>query len=445
MRWYQTTRDRGWQQITYSGGPEGQPLTLGQAEQRIEGFGGCFNELGWMALSRLPEGDREAVLDLLFGQEGLGLNYCRVPIGASDYAAGWYSLDETPDDYALEHFSIERDRQHLLPYIRAALERNPSLRLFASPWSPPTWMKVRPVYNTGAPLRWEEPVLRAYARYFCRFIRAYAEEGVHIDLVYPQNEPVAVQNFPSCIWTAAMLAEFIGRYLGPALEQAGLDAAIGLGTLNAPISPMGMMGGGNELGLTPLNTGYADYVQRVMQDPQAARYVRAIGLQWASKAFIQQARESYPELLLMQTENECGDGRNSWEYARYVFDLFRHYLSNGASVYCYWNMALEEGGVSAWGWRQNAMVSVLPGERRYRLEHECHVMRHFSALVRPGARRLQLRGHWAGNAVAFRNPDGEVVLVIHNPLEWPSAVSLEVDGQRHNLLLAPDSINSIAL
>lgn len=114
----------------------------GEIHQNIEGFGGCFNELGFEALNLLAAEDRSAVLHSLFHPEGdHKFSICRLPIGASDYALEWYSLNETDGDYAMEHFSIERDRKYLIPYIREALKLNPELKLFASPWSPPTWMK----------------------------------------------------------------------------------------------------------------------------------------------------------------------------------------------------------------------------------------------------------------------------------------------------------------
>lgn len=102
--------------------------------QTLEGFGGCFNELGFVALGHLPEEERAGLMHELFHPEGeQRFSICRLPIGASDYALEWYSLNETDGDYAMEHFSIERDRQMLIPYIKEALQLNPDLKLFASP------------------------------------------------------------------------------------------------------------------------------------------------------------------------------------------------------------------------------------------------------------------------------------------------------------------------
>ncbi len=120
------------------------------AAQRWQGFGGCFNELGWKALSRLDAARRENVLHELFSPAGgCGFNYCRLPIGASDYAESWYSHNEQAGDLEMKHFSLARDEQSLIPYLQAARRHQPDLTLFASPWSPPTWMKQPPAYNNG--------------------------------------------------------------------------------------------------------------------------------------------------------------------------------------------------------------------------------------------------------------------------------------------------------
>ncbi|MNJ64732.1 O-Glycosyl hydrolase family 30 [compost metagenome] len=128
----------------------------------------------------------------------------------------------------------------------------------------------------------------------------------------------------------------------------------------------------------------------------------------------------------MQTENECGDGKNSWEYAHYVFNLYKHYFSNGVNSYIYWNMILEPGGRSTWGWTQNAMISIDPDTKQAVYNPEYYVMRHFSQFVQPGATRLGVKGTSAGNALAFQNPDGGRIIVLANPFKEPRALYLEV-------------------
>jgi glucosylceramidase len=398
------------------------PLTLTSHPCQIwEGFGGCFNELGWIALSRLPAARRQTVIEALFHPHtGCRFNFGRLPIGASDYAAAWYSHDEIPGDRAMKHFSIARDHQYLIPYIRSALALRPDLTLFASPWSPPTWMKSPPVYNYGT-LIWTPANLKAYALYFVKFVQAYQKAGITIRQIHPQNEPVADQKFPSCLWTGEQLREFIVRYLGPAFRQHGLDTEIWLGTLNTD--------------------DYDGFPLTVLRDPRAHREIAGISFQWAGRNAIQRTHAAWPEKRLMQSENECGDGRNSWDYAGYIFNLIRHYLCNGANSYIYWNMVLDKGGRSTWGWLQNSMITIDGARVIY--NPEFYVLRHFARAIAPGARRLETGGAGSGNAVAFVNPDGSRVAVIRNPLAEPVPLDLSVESHHFQALLAPESINTL--
>lgn len=138
-----------------------------ERKQAVKGFGGCFNEAGWEVLKKLKDDERKSILDDLFNEDGCAFNMGRLPMGANDYALEWYSYDETPGDYELNNFSIERDKEYLLPYVKEAIKRRPEIALFASPWSPPTWMKTKRAYNFGK-LIWEDENLKAYANYFIK-------------------------------------------------------------------------------------------------------------------------------------------------------------------------------------------------------------------------------------------------------------------------------------
>jgi glucosylceramidase len=425
--WVSSTAGSAWdvREATKARAKPGLLLT-GREGQTIEGFGGCFNEMGWHALSVLDPATRDSVMAALFGPgEGCRFTMGRVPIGASDYALEWYSHSETDGDLAMKRFSIERDRAYLLPYVKAAMAQRPGLWLFASPWSPPAWMKTHKVFNYGT-VRWEPDVLQALALYFLKFVRAYRKEGIDVRQVHVQNEPGADQKFPSCLWTGAEMREFIRDYLGPLFEREGLDCEVWLGTLNVE--------------------GYDEYVVSTLADEAARRYVAGIGLQWAGKTLAQRAHTAWPDLRIMQTENECGNGQNSWAYAHYVFTLLWHYLTNGTVAYCYWNMVLPAGGRSTWGWRQNSMVSVDEERHAVTYNPEFHVMKHVSRFVDAGAVRLDLTGPWAGNALAFRNPDGSRVVVAANGLDEPrrlvftdgdAVVGIEAEPLSFNTLVLP--------
>lgn len=430
MKFFTTTRENQW--VSHSNDPGEINTTLypaGEAPEIWEGFGGCFNEISQKAISSLPVRSQEKVYDSLFSRErdGLGLEFCRLPIGASDYALRWYSHDEHDGDYQMEKFSIERDRLYLIPYIKEALKRNPHMRLFASPWSPPTWMKTHKAYNFGTMIH-DDRIWTAYALYFLKFVEEYAKEGIRIDQIHVQNEPVSTQKFPSCRWTGEEFAEFIGKYLGPLFEEKGIDTKIWLGTINGP-----------ESGDRALTSGYNDYANYVLHDANAYKYVEGVSYQWAGKAALQVTKESFPEKKYIQSENECGDGRNTWEYANYVFELFRHYINNGVCAYVYWNMILPPRGESTWGWEQNSMMTAHDGQLTYNYEY--YIMKHYSRFVPAGSRRILLKGHLSGNCTAFRNPDGDTVLICQNPFDRV----MSFDWQGQTIGLPPRSVNTIVL
>lgn len=438
-KWISSTESSVWtdKQCQTAAHGEANLFLTNEKYQRLDGFGGCFNELGFVALSHLPEEERAGLMHSLFHPEGdHKFSICRLPIGASDYALEWYSLNETDGDLDMVHFSIERDRQYLIPYIKEALKLNPELKLFASPWSPPTWMKFPKAYNYGT-LRWEKDILEAYALYFVKFVEAYREEGITIHQVHVQNEVVADQKFPSCVWTGEQLREFIRDYLGPAFEQHGLDTEIWLGTINAPEAW--------DEWIKKKATDFDAYAHTVLSDPEAYKYVKGVGYQWAGKHAIQRTVQSYPELRYMQTENECGDGENTWFYARYVFNLYQHYFSNGVNAYIYWNMVLEPKGRSTWGWEQNAMITVDPASKESKRNPEFYVMKHFAHFTGPNDRRIGLKGPWSGNAIAFEKPDGTKVIVIANPFKETRDLRLSNGSAVQTFQLESESFNTIVL
>jgi glucosylceramidase len=426
--WVASTPDRIWE-------IQGRPGTTRRSEaglrfgglydQSWEGFGGCFNEAGWASLSCLRVTDREKVMQALFDdQDGCRLNLCRVPIGASDYALEWHSCNETDGDLVMRHFSIARDRQYLIPYIRMALRYQPKLQLFASPWSPPTWMKSPRVYNAGR-IVWRPDILQAYALYLVRFVQAYRREGITIRQVHLQNEPAADHKSPSCLWSGSELRDFVRNHLGPVFKKQLVPAEIWLSALN--------------------NEDYNGYTLAVLSDPLARPFIAGVGYQGAAKSILARTHTSWPMLRMNQTGSESGDGQNSWAHARHVFGLLQHSITCGVNAFTYRSMVLPFGGCSAWGSRQNALVSVDPMQNTFKLNPDFHVLKHFAYFIDKNAFRLTLTGEWAGNAVAFANPDGTRVLVLNNPFQETRRVVLE-DGQALlTLNLSPESFNTLVL
>lgn len=444
-RWVVTTADGPWRAgPTPVRGPSDAfdlEVRLDAPEQTVEGFGACFNEMGWDALRLLSRSDQEAVFAELFGERGAGFALCRMPVGANDFSRDWYSYDETRGDFALKDFSTARDESTLVPFIKAAQQVRPDLKLWASPWSPPTWMKTNGHYASvpnrpGWPANGLAPgqegregddmfvqddrYFDAYARYFGRFVDAYEKRGIRVGMVMPQNEFNSAQPFPSCCWTPTGLARFL-PHLGREMGKRGVE--VFFGTLERADDRL---------------------FERTCADAAAGGVIAGIGAQWAGKGAVAALHRAHPTLRLYQTEQECGDGRNDWRYARYTWSLMKTYLQNGATGYHYWNIALVEGGVSRWGWAQNSLLTVDRATRRFRWNHEYWLMKHLSAYVRPGAQRLATRS-WTGyeDVLAFRNRDGSVALVAHNPMCEPLPIRIKLGPDVIAATLPADSFASL--
>jgi glucosylceramidase len=379
--------------------------------QTIDGFGGCFNELGWVALSKASASDRKAVLSALFGDDGCGFNLARVPIGASDFALDGYSLDDTAGDLELKNFSLDRDQKNLIPFIKAAMEVRSTLKVWGSPWSPPVWMKTNNSIGGGS-LKWDTGILNSYATYLARWVESYRAAGMNVYGLVPQNEPNITNTYPTCLWTAAQLHEFIGDYLGPTLRDRKTDVELWLGINGDPFN------GGEDP---------SDRLGTLLKDPKTSALLTGVEFQYDSKQQMCTARDLYPDRKLMQGETECKNGANSWGDAQSLFSLMKRYLDCGANAYFLWNMVLDDTGKSSWGWKQNASITVDHTTGKVTYNGEYYVMRHFSQFVKRGAKRVLTSGTWT-DKIAFVNLDGSTVIVVGNPAAQ-TEVTLTVAGR----------------
>jgi glucosylceramidase len=165
-------------------------------------------------------------------------------------------------------------------------------------------------------------------------------------------------------------------------------------------------------------------------------------VQWAGKGAVAEIHRQHPSLPIYQSEQECGDGRNNWAYASYCWDLMKHYFRSGANGYMYWNLSLQEGGESRWGWKQNSLVTVDTKTRQYRWNHEYYLLKHVSHFVMPGAKRLQTEGT-QDDVLGFVNPDGSVAVVMRNEVGFERPVHVTVDGRSMACVMEPDSLNTL--
>ena len=189
--------------------------------QQIEGFGGAVTEASVYSASKLAADKREEVLKGYYGEEGLRYNLARVHIHSCDFALGNYTYVEEGDKN-LSSFDVAHDREYLFPFLKEAMVLcDGNLNFLASPWSPPAYMKTNGEMNHGGKLKAEYAPL--WAAYYVKFIKAYAEEGIHISYITVQNEPMAVQTWDSCIYEAAEEGAFVKNYLAPALKEEQAD------------------------------------------------------------------------------------------------------------------------------------------------------------------------------------------------------------------------------
>lgn len=445
VKWVSTTNDQPWAPeadiILQKSGSAPVELVINpdSAAQTLDGFGGCFNELGWDALQALDDSARQTVLKNLFDTiAGCRFTIFRMPIGANDYADDWYSFDETPDDYDLKNFSLDRDKQRLIPYIKTVQQFIPNMKVWASPWCPPSWMKTNHHYACASSaqvndlpaslqgeemktqFRMEPRVLESYALYFEKFVQGYRAEGIPIWAVHVQNEMNSCQVFPSCIWRPEDLATFIGGYLGPKFEADGITTQIWYGTVERP---------------------QVERVDNVLQNPQAAKYIRGVGFQWAGKGAIPEVHRKYPHLKLMQTETECGNGSNDWAAAEHTFGLMKHYFENGANAYMYWNMVLDETGKSQWGWKQNSMISIDKTSGKVTYHPEYYLMKHLSYFVQPDSKYIPVNDE---NCLAFAKGNRLVVFYC-NSSESAKHLQVKVGEKQIEATVKPKSFNTFTL
>ncbi len=401
------------------------------------GFGGTFNEAGWDALSVLPEDQRLLAIRLLFDAvDGAKLDYGRIPIGASDYAMSKYTLAETPGDTQMASFSLARDREKLIPYIQAALAVKPNIRFWASPWTPPAWLKTnnstdavagqKPPYDdTDGVMKKDDDSLGAFALYLTKFVQEYAKLGITVGAIHPQNEPGYGNPYPSCYWPSELYIRFIREFLGPKFEKELPTTEIWGGTMSAPED--------------------GDMAVALSNDAAAMKYVKGFGLQWNTRDKVSTLRAK--NLPVMQTEHKCGNynfmtdyweqGRydpnkpqNDYAYAVESWKNIRDWVRSGVNAYSAWNMVLDTLGKNlnaTTPWHQNALLVVDRNAKTLIETPAYYVFRHLSQYVDPMSTVLGTTG---GDALAFKNPDGSFVVVVYNEGAAKPGMVVDVAGTK---------------
>ena len=293
--------------------------------QTIEGFGGAFTDASAVNYGKLTAAQKEQFLTACFDPvNGNGYTYCRTTIHSCDYSDEIYTYAEVPGDKNLEHFTIDHDRTNRIPMIQAALKKaNNNMKIFASPWSPPAWMKTNNDILHGGQLLPE--YRQTWADYFVKYLKAYKDEGINLTGLTVQNETMATQLFESCVFTAVEERDFIRDYLGPALEKNGF--------------------GGVELMIYDHNRGIMyQRAEVVYEDPEASKYVTGMAFHWYSGNHydnVKVVHDAWPDKKLVFSEAHMN---GSWSSGIRAAQNIILDLNNGTNAWTFWNMMLDEKG-----------------------------------------------------------------------------------------------------
>lgn len=393
-----------------------------QRFQIMDGFGYTLTGGSAMLLHKMTPAARAKLLRELFGTQGnaIGISYLRLSIGASDLDDRVFSYNDLPPgqtDPTLARFSLAPDQEHLIPVLKEILAINPAIKLLGSPWSPPTWMKTNGD-SKGGSLRpeWYD----AYAQYFVKYVQGYAAEGIRIDAITVQNEPLHPGNNPSLLMLPEEQAAFIKTSLGPAFKAAKLDTKIIIYDHNAD---------------------KPEYPITVLNDPEARAYIdgSAFHLYGGQIEALSKVHEAYPDKHIYFTEQWVGSKTKfadnfGWHVKNLVIGASR----NWARTVLEWNLAADpqQNPHTPGGCTECRGAITLAGDS-VRREDAYYIIAHASKFVRPGSVRVASSEVAGLPNVAFRTPDGQLVLIVQNEGKEPKSFTIRRGPQVTSPTLAP--------
>jgi glucosylceramidase len=399
--------------------------------QTMIGFGGAFTDAAAETYARLPTAKQREVITAYFSPtKGLGYTLGRTSINSCDFSSDTYSYDDTPGDTTLTHFSIAHDLKYRVPFIKAALaEAHTNFALFASPWSPPAWMKTNGDMAHGGQLKPEDR--QAWADYYVRFVQAYQQQGIPIWGLTVQNEPMSVQGWESCLYTGAEERDFVRDFLGPALQKSRL--------------PIHLMIWDHNRGIM------YQRAQVVYEDPIAAPYVWGMAYHaYTGDHFDnpQAVHEAFPDKNLLFTEGSQGfttDPAEEWRDGEWYGKNILLDLSHWARGWTDWNLLLnQEGGPNHVGNFCSAPIIADTTAGTLHYQPSYYYLGQFSKFIRPGAQRIADTSNSDDLlSVAFINPDNTLAVVVLNQTResqdcrlWLAGKSVTVNSPAHSILTA---------
>jgi glucosylceramidase len=397
--------------------------------QQIDGFGASLTDSSaWLISQKLSEPQRAQLLEMLFDRKnGIGLSILRQPMGASDFALQSYTYDDLPQgqtDPEMMSFSIDHDRAYIIPILRQSLALNPNLKIIASPWSPPAWMKTSNSTIEGTLL----PTAYApLAKYFVKYVQAYEAAGVPIFAVTPQNEPLNIPNdYPGMGMSAEEQAKFIRENLGPAFRDAGVKSKILV---------------------FDHNWNQIEYPTTVLNDPKAAAFAEGIAIHCYGGTVAAQSElhTRFPSKGIWLTECSGGEWQKGGPLKEAI-QLIIGATRNWARSVVLWNLALDQehkpylGGCKTCRGVVTIHNSASPA--RVISNVDFTALAHASKFVAPGAVRIDSNtfGQDSLESVAFRNPDGSIVLIVLNSGGAPTPFNISWKEAYASYRLDPASV-----
>jgi glucosylceramidase len=386
-----------WSRADRSHGQDFVTISPETRYQEILGFGACFTDGTCYLFNELSPASRAALFHTLFHPSEMGLNVCRICIGSADQAASVYSFDDGHPDPELKRFSIDHDRAYILPMLSEARALNPGLFLFGSPWSPPGWMKDNGSMLGGC---MRHTYMPSYAKYFVRFLRDYEAAGVPVQAVTVQNEVDADQQglMPACFWPQDYEADFVRLHLGPEFERSGVKTQIWI-----------------------IDHNYNLWGRAIaeLETEDVRKYTNAVA--WhgytGEPEWMSRVQNAFPGLEMHWTEGS--PDHNDPEYMKCWVpwaEKFTTILRNSCRSVTGWSFATDENGKPNIGpYPCGGMITI--DSKTHAIYHsgQFWAMGHFARFVKRGAVRVDSDGSSKDlSHVAFRNPDGSLVLILTN-------------------------------
>jgi glucosylceramidase len=407
--------------------------------QTFLGIGAALTDAAAETFYKLSEEKQQQFLDAYYNKEkGIGYSLGRTIIHSCDFSSASYTYVEEGDK-ELTTFNIEHDKKYRLPFTKKAIEAaGGKLTMYASPWSPPAFMKTNNNMLQGGKLLPE--FFQPWANYYVKFIKAYEAEGIPIWGLTIQNEPMAVQRWESCIYTAEEERDFLKNYLGPTLEKEGLgDKKIIVWDHNRDLM--------------------FQRASIILNDPDAAKYVWGTGFHWYEDwkdgipmfNAVKQVNETYPDKNLIFTEG-CNEAYNLERIVNEDPKLAERYgksmindFNNGTVAWTDWNILLDEtGGPNHVG---NMCFSPVHGNTQtdaLTFTNSYYYIGHFSKFIRPGAKRIvSVSSANSLLTTAFKNEDGSIAIVVMNQSDKSINYSITLQSETAQLNTLPHSIQTI--